>query len=130
VEEAALNEVPPLPKRPNRQKWRVQVVEWWGSLWRSPMASEYLDADIHVAYLVAELRQLFYDPDVTATERRALAAEIRQQEARLGASPIDRRRLQWEVEKAESAAERTKTRRQRQRPETSPADPRDVLKVV
>lgn len=129
--EAATNEVPPLPKR--RGKWHVRVVEWWEAVWRSPMASEFLDADVKGGlYVVAELHQGFWKAK-TAGDRRALATEIRQQEMRFGLSPIDRRRLQWEVEKAESAAERTHTRRQRQRgPGKSgqPKDPRDVLRLA
>ena len=58
---------------------------------------------------------------------RELAAEIRQQEVRFGLTPIDRRRLQWEVDN-ESAQERTQMRRQRRRPVAG--DPRDVLKLI
>ena len=61
-------------------------------------------------------------------DRQQAAAEIRQQGVRFGLSPIDRRRLQWEVEKGEQAATRTETRRHRQ--DAAGKDPRDVLKVV
>ena len=57
-----------------------------------------------------------------------MAAEIRQQSVRFGLSPIDRRRLQWEVEKGEQATERTSKRRQHK--EASSKDPREALKVV
>lgn len=105
------------------------VIEWWETVWRSPMASEFLDADMRGGlYLLAELYQRRWTSEDTK-EIREIAAEIRQQEVRFGLSPIDRRRLQWEVEKAESAVEKTQTRRQRQTA-THAKDPRDVLRIA
>lgn len=105
------------------------VLAWWQAVWRSPMASEYLEADMKGGlYLLAELHQQRWtakDP----SDLVKVATEIRQQEVRFGLSPIDRRRLQWEVEKAEQATERTESRRQRRSPDPV-ADPRSVLKVV
>jgi hypothetical protein len=126
--EAAKNKVPPLPPREKKtEQWHPRVVAWWSSIWRSPMAAEYLEADKNDLYLLAELRQDFYaaaDP----FERQKIAAEIRQQGVRFGLSPIDRRRLQWEVEKGEQAEERTSRRRQLR--QASAKDPREVLKVA
>jgi hypothetical protein len=105
------------------------VIEWWDAVWRSPMAAEYLDTDMKGGlYLLAELHQRRWTSDETK-EVIAAAAEIRHQEVRFGLSPIDRRRLQWEVEKAERAVEKTQTRRERQTV-TSAKDPRDVLRIA
>lgn len=93
------------------------------------MASEYLDSDMRGGlYRLALLYQDMWACE-TARDRLEAAKEIRLQEVGFGLSPIDRRRLQWEVEKGESAAEKTKTRRKRKRPPVTD-DPRGVLKVV
>lgn len=106
------------------------VIAWWNAVWTSPMAAEYLEADKHRLFKIAILHNEFWF-DRTPASRMRLAAEIRQQEVPLGLTPIDRRRLQWEVEKGEEAEERTSKRRQRKTAvETSKKDPRDVLKVV
>jgi preprotein translocase subunit SecD len=124
--------VPPLPAREKlAEVWHPRVVEWWAEVWTSPMAAEYLGADMKGGlYLLAELHQRRWtEADTGALVR--VAAEIRQQEIRFGLSPIDRRRLQWEVEKAEQAEEQTTKRRQRRTlSEVAKKDPRDVLKVV
>lgn len=126
--EAAAAEVPALPKLARGKKWNAMVVGWWEAVWRSPMASEYLTADKEALYLLARLHQDFWTAD-DPKERQQLAAEIRQQGVRFGLSPIDRRRLQWEVEKGEQASDRTETRRKR-KVVAEAKDPREVLKVV
>jgi len=84
--------VPPLPKRPRGKKWHAMVVAMWEDIWRSPMAKEYLQADLHGLYILAELMDAFHrQPSI------ALAAEIRQQRIPYGITPIDRRRLDWVV---------------------------------
>jgi hypothetical protein len=99
LNEAPEVETPPLPKR--RRRWHPMTVQWWQDVWQSPMAPEFLPADVHGLYLLAELRDRFWrEPSA------ALAAEIRQQEQRFGLSPIDRRRLQWEVPRGAAAPDR------------------------
>ncbi len=85
------------------------------------MASEYLESDVPGLVMLAVLKDDFFnDP------RSTLAAEIRLQEQRFGLSPIDRRRLQWEVERVESAVRKD----QSSKPPRRAADPRAVLHVV
>ncbi|HWP38933.1 MAG TPA: hypothetical protein VNL18_15410 [Gemmatimonadales bacterium] len=122
------NPVPALPARERKaERWHPKVVAWWTSVWRSPMAAEFLDSDVKGGlYLLAELYQQLWAGEAADVGR--LAAEIRQQEVRFGLSPIDRRRLQWEIEKAEQADERTRSRRQRRQLEGK--DPREILKVA
>ena len=110
-----------------KEKWHPMVTQWWEAVWKSPMASEYLAADKEALFMLARLHQDFWTAD-TQKERQIIAAEIRQQGVRFGLSPIDRRRLQWEVEKGDQAVERTTSRRQRTN--ASGKDPREVLKVV
>lgn len=132
VTESKKRKVPPLPKREAQtEKWHPRVLEWWKALWKSPMAGEYLDVEVQSGlYLLAELHQKRWTTR-DLKEFVALSAEIRQQEVRFGLSPVDRRRLQWEVEKGEQASERTQ-RRQKAKDvdkQREGKDPRDLMKV-
>lgn len=125
--------VPELPASDAEDGWHPMVLEWWESVWRSPMAGEFLDADMRGGlYLLADLYQVRWTVRDDPRALAAAAAEIRLQEVRFGLSPIDRRRLQWEVEKGEQAVEKTKSRKKVKRTQRAdPArDPRSVLKVV
>jgi hypothetical protein len=112
---------PPLPKH---REWNKLTRVWWRDVWRSPMAAEFLQADAHGLYLLAELVDRFWEEPTTQ-----LAAEIRLQRQCFGLTPIDRRRLQWEVERVESA-----TRERKAAPQVAPPspaeDPRRVLQVI
>lgn len=137
AESSALNEVPELPGRSadstgKTEPWHPMVVEWWSSVWRSPMASEYLDADKKGGlYLLADLHQARWDARDDPKLLKDIASEIRLQEVRFGLSPIDRSRLRWTIEQGETAAERTQSRRQAKVPkEPKGKDPRGVLKMV
>jgi hypothetical protein len=86
------------------------------------MADEYLRSDLHGLYILADLLDRYW-----RTPSIALATEIRLQRQCFGMTPIDRRRLQWEVAKGEEA--------ERKRRPAAPAgdggdDPRRVLRVV
>lgn len=126
--ETANAEVPPLPEISATEKWHPMVLEWWASIWRSPMVGEWLESDKKDLPILARLHQDFWTA-TTAAGRQYAASEIRQQAVRFGLSPIDRRRLQWEVEKGEQASQRTASRRQTKAADPK-KDPRDVLKVV
>lgn len=116
---AARRKTPALPKH---HEWDALTVAWWRDVWRSPMASLFLQADLHGLYLLAELIDRFW-----AEPTAALAGEIRLQRQCFGLTPIDRRRLEWEVERPEAGA-----RERRPTPATAPAgdDPRRLLAVV
>lgn len=130
VEESAGRVVPILPGRPEGERWHVRVTDWWGAVWRSPMAAEYLDSDKCGLYMLAELHQRFWSSPGARTVA-SLAAEIRQQEIRFGLSPAARRRLQWEIERGETAADRTENRRKaRAQSAAARKDPREVLKLM
>jgi len=100
---------------------------WWEDLWRSPMAPEFDPSDIHGLYLLATLVNGFWEHP-----SKELAAEIRLQRQCFGLTPMDRRRLQWEIERASDAQERGTRRRAQSStpPDASGGDPRNVLKAV
>lgn len=129
--EAKHRRVPAMPKR-DRGEWHANVKRWWKVIWQSPMAGEYTDADKEDLFQIVQLRQDFEDAQ-TASDRLKIAAEIRLQAQRFGFSPMDRRRLQWEIERGESAEDRTKSRRrerdsQKKRDEAG-GDPRKLMRV-
>jgi hypothetical protein len=95
----------------------------------SPMRSEFTDADMEDLYLLAVLWDDF-DLAETSSQRIRLSAEIRQQGIRFGLSPIDRRRLQWEISRGEEAEVRTERIAEKRKVEKKPSDsddPRDLL---
>src|SRR3990167_1110514 len=105
VDNTPAPEAPPaLPKR--RGKWHPAVVDWWSDLWTSPMASEFIKSDTHGLFILAELMHNYWKKPNTT-----LASEIRLQRQCFGLTPIDRRRLQWTIEKAEEAVNEGKKRR-------------------
>jgi hypothetical protein len=86
------------------------------------MAGEYLEADLEGLFVLADLVDTYWRaPDVKT------AAEIRQQRQCFGLTPIDRRRLEWIVQRVDAGAQKTPRAPSRQR---TAEDPRDLLKVV
>lgn len=126
-ESSAGQVVPELPPLGGKRQWHPMAVAWWTKVGTSPMATEYLEADWQELFMLVRLVQDYWTAR-KAADRRAIFSEIRQQGQRFGISPIDRRRLQWEVEKGEQASDRTKSRRQKNA--STGKDPREILKVV
>lgn len=110
------------PKLPERMSgWHALTVAWWRDIWRSPMAAEYLKADYHGLYVLADLIDRYWiEPTV------ALAAEIRQQRQCFGLTPLDRRRLQWTVQRVEDGA---KKQPKAEMPRT-PEETRELMRVL
>ncbi len=90
------------------------------------MSGEYLQVDRQGLILLAVLLQDFWVAR-SPKDRCRFAVEIRQQESRFGLTPVDRRRLQWEIQRAEIASKKTAARRKRA---DRNKDPRDVLKIT
>ena len=103
--------------------WHHLTQAWWARLWASPMGPEYIESDVDSLYMTASLVDAYWWGNGSDAK---LASEIRQQLARFGATPLDRRRLEWELEKPE-AEEATP-------PDSSPpklvADPRATMRLV
>ncbi len=121
------------PELPDDFAWHSQTVAWWNDVWASPMAPEFDDSDKHGLIALAVLVNHFCTVPKPFS-RMSIAAEIRQQSQRFGLSPIDRRRLQWEIERTEEAQEKgAKRRAAAPRAASSPrgaSDPRTALHVV
>lgn len=117
---------PTVPRLPG-EGWHERTVEWWADLWRSPMAPEYDDTDRHGLYVMALLLDQVWTCE-SVRGKTDTAAEVRQWVAEYGLSPIARRRLQWEIDRGDEAAERTDKRRSaRQSSGRRSPDPRRAL---
>ncbi len=112
------------PYLPRGYDWHKLTRAWWKDVWSSPMAAEYLRADMHGLYRLALLIDRFWEDPSTK-----LAAEIRLEQQAFGLTPLDRRRLQWSIEQAESATAQRHQRRVRDA-QSGSVDPRQALKVV
>lgn len=86
------------------------------------MADEFLRADTDGLRMLAALVDQFWKDPSTK-----LASEIRLQRQCYGLTPIDRRRLQWEIVRAEEA-EQKRPRKKRDRSDDE--DPRTALKAI
>lgn len=89
------------------------TMAFWNDIWSSPMAPEWDPSDVHGLLLLADLVNEYWNlpPGTKGTVRAQLAAEIRLQRMSFGLSPIDRRRLAWEIERAEQAQDAGERRR-------------------
>jgi hypothetical protein len=114
---------PPLGDHPEGGEWHPRTLVFWKDVWDSPMAEEFLRADTDgLLQLAALVDQFWKEPSPK------LAAEIRLQRQCYGLTPIDRRRLQWEVVRAEEAEKKRPNRKIAPREPVS--DPRAALKAI
>lgn len=114
-------EMPDLPARGRRQ-WHPFTLAWWEDVRESPMAAEYVKADLHGLFVLADLVDQYWKKPAVK-----LAAEIRQQRQCFGLTPIDRRRLQWEIQRVEATRENPPVSSSRR---NTGGDPRDLFRVV
>jgi hypothetical protein len=89
--EGRKGDAPPLPAG----EWLDSTREWWTTIWSSPMATIWVEADIEPLCRLACLKDEF-----DRGERGQLVA-IQNLEDRYGLSPKARRQLQWEIKQGE-----------------------------
>jgi hypothetical protein len=116
------SKTPPLPEL-GEDGWHKQTVEFWDDIHRSPMSAEWDESDIHGLYMLALLVDQFWK-----TGDAKLAGEIRLQRQCFGLTSLDRRRLQWEIDRGDAADEKTKKRATARKAAGKRKDPR--LEVV
>lgn len=117
-------EAPALPNHPDGRVWHPYTLTSWVRAWTSAMASKWLPSEFDGVFRLAMKWDDYYLKG-KATD----LAEIRLQEQRFGLSPLDRSRLQWEVEKG-SAAEERHSKRQQAKENPVVGDPRQLLRAV
>ena len=111
------------PMLPKEMDWHGMTRRWWKDIWASPMAGEFLRADEHALYRLAVLIDKFW-----RAPSKELASEIRLQQQAFGLTPLDRRRLEWSIEQAEQAKDKTDRQRSKRAIIIPAEDPRTVLK--
>jgi hypothetical protein len=102
------------PKLPELEgmEWHPATVAFWDDLWSSPMAPEYDSSDLHGLFMLADLVNAYWQtPSRQAITRSKIAAEIRLQRQCFGLTPIDRRRLQWTIERVDESVDAGNRRR-------------------
>ena len=120
-------ETPPLPEG---IAWHSLTQQWWDDIWSSPMAPEYIHADINGLFRVAMLYNDFWLAE-THKERAEIQVRLEKADADYGTNPMARRRLEWQIEATEDSNAKGKKRRGGDAPVLPPAsgeDPR--LKLV
>lgn len=88
------------PKLPGRM-WLAASREAWATWWASPMASQWLDADVPLLLVAIRCYDMLLrtgDPKFTA--------ELRQLGDRFGLHPLGRQRNRWHVPEEDESAER------------------------
>jgi hypothetical protein len=111
--------------------WHKLTQEWWDDIWASPMAPEFDSSDRHGLFALAMLVNDFWMAE-SASDRAKLSAEIRLQRQCFGLTPIDRRRLQWEIERTDEAVDKGRKRRSttQKTGEAAGGDPLSALRAV
>ncbi|PKQ59732.1 hypothetical protein B5566_02500 [Mycobacterium sp. MHSD3] len=99
-------------------EWDPLTVQWWNDVWSSPMADEYLDADIHGLVRLAALVNAYWRDPCAKTH-----AEVRLAQKDYGLTPYDRRRLEWQIETTDDAKSKGNRRRRKESEEVQPPKP-------
>jgi hypothetical protein len=122
------------PPLPDDRAWHTKAVAWWEAVWASPMATEFVDADVPALERLVLLVHFYWTAE-TPTDMLKLASEIRLQQVNFGLTPYDRRRLEWTIEQTDEAKDRGARRRAATAKPAAPTsgrakDPRDVLRLA
>lgn len=110
--------------------WSPAVEAWWEDIWSSPMSNEFTDADIHGLYLACFYLQQTLNPYLKIADRLNASKAYEAAVKNFGLTPMSRRSLQWEVERAEEAQAKGAKRKARYQdddadsPPVEQADPR------
>lgn len=86
---AAAAVAPPAPEH-----WSAATAAWWAAIWRSPMATLWIESDISNLLGLGDLMEL---PKKSAEHY----AEIRQMRAHYGLTPASRKSLMWHIPAAD-----------------------------
>jgi hypothetical protein len=102
IEAIALETGVPAPVQPHDfdpkpLPWRPTTLLWWQVIWASPMADEWVDADVPGLFALAILIDEFW---ISGDSK--IHAEVRQASREFGLSPFSRRQLQWEIRRLAS----------------------------
>lgn len=89
----------PIPDLPPIHPWSADTRRWWEAVWRSPMATQWLEADAYSLAILALARQALLEGDTRIT----VAAEVRQMTDDFGLTPKGRQLRRWIVTEEDAA---------------------------
>lgn len=89
--------------------WLESTVAWWKTIWASPMATIWQDADLDGLHRLAQLRDAQHRGDLPVSALGAMQAL----EDHYGLNPKARRMLQWEIKQGEVVDHPTRRSSQR-----------------
>jgi hypothetical protein len=93
--------VPDLPERASG--WLPSTRDWWERIWKSPMATQWIEADFDTIHRLA----LMQDAEARGEGGTVLRREIRLLEDAFGLNPASRARLRWQIGPEGGAGVRT-----------------------
>lgn len=88
-------------------EWSPAVVRWWHDIWGSPMASEFVKADIHGLYLGCYYLHESLNPFYKLTDRVNAAKAFENTIKNYGLTPSARESLRWNISQGMAAQKRT-----------------------
>ena len=88
-------------------EWAPAVVDWWNDIWTSPMASEFVDSDIHGLYMACYYMHESLNPFYRLSDRLAASKMFEQTVKNYGLTPSARETLRWQVAQGTAAQTRT-----------------------
>jgi hypothetical protein len=112
---ARVRRPPALPPRAGRgNRWSAATRRWYDVWKRSPQATLFTATDWQRLHMLAELVESYF-----LAPSKEILAEIRLNEAKLGATPEDRQRLHWELVDDGDAPSSTSTKKRSKDPRLS-----------
>jgi len=79
---------------------------WWRDVWTSEVHDQYINVDRQGLVRLAILVDLFWSLSDEGGNVADIAREIRLQQQAFGLTPLDRARLQWQIEQEAEKDER------------------------
>lgn len=93
---------------PGATEWPNAVVNWWQDIFRSPMASEWVEADLGSLYLAATYLAQSLDPHTPLKDRIKAGQCWEASLKAYGLTPRSRELLRWSIAQGEAAQSRTR----------------------
>lgn len=93
-------------------EWRQPVIDWWDSIWSSPMASEFVESDVYGLYMGCVYLQESLNPYLKVADRIKNAQAWEKVVKDFGLQPSARESLRWQVAQGTQAQNRTDQIRQ------------------
>ena len=98
-------------------EWSPVVEKWWEDIWTSPMANEFLKADLHGLFMACYYLHESVNPNYKLADRLTAGKAFENSIKAYGLNPQARSALRWQVAQGETAQRRTDRMRDEARAE-------------